>query len=216
MGKKVSVAAYARHRGVSRQAVYKALDGKRITRGADGKIDVDQADLEWDRNTAGTPNHEAAAPAPPKRSRKRKRAAKPRPTRKGPRKKARPAGPDPDEGEPGDDSRSDDARGEDDDGPLPDLRTARAVKEHYLSLIRKLEFRLKAGQVVETAAAANEQFRAARLVRDRVIAVADRLADELAAETDASTVHRLLLDELRRALESAAEAVQAGEDAEAA
>ncbi|HWR52218.1 MAG TPA: hypothetical protein VN428_13995, partial [Bryobacteraceae bacterium] len=48
----VSLRQYAKHRGVSHTAVEKAVKQGRITVGPDGKIDVDQADREWSRNSS--------------------------------------------------------------------------------------------------------------------------------------------------------------------
>lgn len=47
----LSIRAYARHRGVSDTAVHKAIRAGRITPEADGSIDPDRADRDWDRNT---------------------------------------------------------------------------------------------------------------------------------------------------------------------
>jgi len=44
-------ADYSRHAGVSREAVRKALRDGRITARADGRIDFEQADREWAKNT---------------------------------------------------------------------------------------------------------------------------------------------------------------------
>lgn len=46
----VSIRAYAKHRGVSLHAVQKAIRSRRIQL-VDGRIEVEQADLEWARNT---------------------------------------------------------------------------------------------------------------------------------------------------------------------
>lgn len=78
MGKvKMSYRAYARHRGVSPEAVSKAVKTGRITTGPDGKIDPEAADRQWDENTdpskplnsvTGDPKHrkgqEASVPLP--------------------------------------------------------------------------------------------------------------------------------------------------------
>lgn len=48
---RLSVSAYARHRGVSHVAVLKAIKSGRITREADGMIDVAKADASWRNNT---------------------------------------------------------------------------------------------------------------------------------------------------------------------
>ncbi len=53
-GSRLSISAYARHRGVSRQAVHLAIRTGRIRRCADGKIDPVVADREWLANTAPT------------------------------------------------------------------------------------------------------------------------------------------------------------------
>lgn len=48
---RMSVSAYARHRKVSRVAVYKAVTSGRIVREADGSIDAAKADRMWLANT---------------------------------------------------------------------------------------------------------------------------------------------------------------------
>src|SRR4029077_10697890 len=59
-------AAYARHRGGSKEAVSKAIRQGRIPVGSDGRVDRAVADLAWDRNTspsrAGAP--QASGPPP--------------------------------------------------------------------------------------------------------------------------------------------------------
>lgn len=47
----LSIAAYARHRGVSHVAVLKAIKSGRIVKEADGSIDPVKADADWERNT---------------------------------------------------------------------------------------------------------------------------------------------------------------------
>ena len=58
----LSLRAYAKHRGVSHAAVQKALRSGRITANADGLIDSDQADAEWNAKTR--PRQRRARPAP--------------------------------------------------------------------------------------------------------------------------------------------------------
>ena len=48
---KLSISAYARHRGVSHVAVHKAIKTGRIEREPDGTIDVAKADDAWQKNT---------------------------------------------------------------------------------------------------------------------------------------------------------------------
>lgn len=47
----MSYRAYARHRGVSPEAVSKAVKAGRITVNADGRIDPEVADRQWEANT---------------------------------------------------------------------------------------------------------------------------------------------------------------------
>ena len=47
----VSIRAYARMRGCSESAVRKAIASKRITPEADGSIDPERANKQWEQNT---------------------------------------------------------------------------------------------------------------------------------------------------------------------
>lgn len=49
---KLSISAYARHRGVSHVAVLKAIKSGRIEKEPDGTIDVAKADVAWAKNTS--------------------------------------------------------------------------------------------------------------------------------------------------------------------
>lgn len=62
----VSLRAYARHRGVSHEAVRKALAAGRITVGPEGRIDPEAADREWDANTRPAPGLEASEDQAPR------------------------------------------------------------------------------------------------------------------------------------------------------
>jgi hypothetical protein len=64
-----SLRGYAKHRGVSLKAVQKAIESGRIHTTADGKIDVEQADAEWARNTGPKVRRSSGEPkTPPPRS----------------------------------------------------------------------------------------------------------------------------------------------------
>ena len=47
----LSQRAYARHRGVAVSAVQKAIQTRRISTQPDGRVDSEQADVEWEQNT---------------------------------------------------------------------------------------------------------------------------------------------------------------------
>jgi hypothetical protein len=77
---------------------------------------------------------------------------------------------------------------------------ARAVREHYQARLAKIDYeeriaKLVSGEEVQVAA-----FNKFRQFRDAMINLPDRLAAMLAAETVETTVHTLLTNEIRKAL----------------
>lgn len=56
----MNLSEYARHRGVTHQAVMRALKEGRITKEADGSIDPDKADEQWEANTDFSRNPDKA------------------------------------------------------------------------------------------------------------------------------------------------------------
>ncbi|OYT68678.1 MAG: hypothetical protein CFK52_14560, partial [Chloracidobacterium sp. CP2_5A] len=64
----LSLRAYAKHRGVSLAAVQKAVHSGRITPNADGLIDSDRADAEWNAKTRPGQRRAKAAAAVPRES----------------------------------------------------------------------------------------------------------------------------------------------------
>ncbi|MDD3677458.1 elements of external origin [Thauera propionica] len=59
----VSIRAYAQHRGVSHEAVRKAIAAGRITLEPDGTIDPAKADAQWNQRTRATTANAAAQAA---------------------------------------------------------------------------------------------------------------------------------------------------------
>ena len=86
-------------------------------------------------------------------------------------------------------------------GAAATFAQSRAIKEAYLARLAKLEFEEKSGVLVKADVVKNEAFKVARLVRDAMLNIPDRVASELAADTDAFVVHRKLTLEIRKALE---------------
>lgn len=56
----MNLTQYAKHRGVSHQAVMRALKEGRISKEADGSIDPEKADAEWEQNTDFSRNPDKA------------------------------------------------------------------------------------------------------------------------------------------------------------
>jgi pyruvate/2-oxoglutarate dehydrogenase complex dihydrolipoamide acyltransferase (E2) component len=158
----LSLRAYARHRGVSLAAVQKAIRSGRITPNADGRIDSERADAEWEAKTR--PGQRRTQSAPP-----------------AVREPIETAGA----------------------GGLDYFR-ARAIRESYLARLAKIEFEEKTAKLISRDEVQVAAFTRARVVRDNLLNIPDRLAATLAAETDVDKVHRLLSDEIRMALDALA------------
>lgn len=166
----VSLTEYARRRGVSHEAVRKAVKVGRLSRsvvfGPNGKprLVPDLADQEWTANTDSAQQRVPAVPPP------------------------RPE-PEPDQAPARDEPKT------------ATFQQARTLREAYMARLAKLEFDEKSGLLVKADAVKNEAFRTARIVRDSLLNIPDRIAAELANETNQFKIHQRLTQEIRRALE---------------
>lgn len=162
----LSIRAYARHRGVSDTAVHKAIREGRITREADGSIEVARADREWARNSGEPVSRETAKPVA-------------KPTVK-PRTEATPAR---------------EASAEPIAPPLTTggttLLQARTVHEALKVQLRKVELAEKKEELVDRARAVAHVFKLAREERDAWLNWPNRVAPQLAVhlEVDEHTLH---------------------------
>lgn len=104
-----------------------------------------------------------------------------------------------------------------DDGPVggdalpgrqpqgPSYAQSRAVREAYQARLAKLEYEQKSGKLVDADQVKASAFKTARTVRDGLLNLPDRIAHELAHETDATRVHARLSTEIRTVLEALAQ-----------
>lgn len=90
---------------------------------------------------------------------------------------------------------------ETEDGQPITYAEARAQHERFKARLAQLELEQREGKLVEADVVKREAFRTARLVRDALLNLPDRVAGELAAETNQFKVHQRLVSEIRRALE---------------
>ncbi|MFA5041625.1 MAG: hypothetical protein WC464_08340 [Bdellovibrionales bacterium] len=90
----------------------------------------------------------------------------------------------------------------------PNFAQSRAIKEAYNARLAKLSYEEKSGQLVSIDSVKISWFGTLRVLRDRTLNLADRLAPLLAAETDPRKVAELLDTELRQILTDAANDVQ--------
>lgn len=79
---------------------------------------------------------------------------------------------------------------------------SRAARETYAARIAKLEFEERSGKLIEAEAVKNESFKLARIVRDAMLNIPDRVAAEFAGETNQFKIHARLSEEIRKAIAS--------------
>lgn len=98
---------------------------------------------------------------------------------------------------------------EDSEDPAPSEDVSLVAAQIRVALQREEQLKLKnreeRGQLVRASVVKREQFDCARGVRDALLNLPDRLAGELAADSDAASVHARLAAEIRTALESIAD-----------
>lgn len=174
MGELVNKLDYARMRGISRQAVYKAINTGKIVAAVDdnGMIDVEVADRLWAENThpfAGARSHQ-----------KKRGHKKPEEVIKA----AMEIGIDP--------------------ASVPTLMESKTVEAAYKAKLAQIEYEEKTARLVDAEKIKKEAFRLARVLRDSMMAIPDRLAAELAGVTDPFVVHQKLTDEIRSAISEVA------------
>lgn len=191
---RMSIAQYAKHRGVSDQAVYRAIRAKRVTvrLDDDGKryIDSEAADKEWFANTDSTQARGDAAKAA------LEKAASEIISREDDTEGATGEGSEEVEGEEGQERLA--AATEVRLG----LDSARAKKESYQAELARLKYEEQAGLLVNAEAIREEAFKIARTVRDALLALPDRVSAEFAGELNQFRIHQRLTEEIRKALVS--------------
>jgi len=81
------------------------------------------------------------------------------------------------------------------------LADAQKIQAQYKAALMKLEYEEKSGKLVEVKAVEQDAFNMARIVRDNILNIPDRISAELASMTDVHLVSEKLVAELTAALE---------------
>src|SRR5215831_2037143 len=148
----LNVTQYARHRGCRKAAVEFALERGRIFKNADGLIDSEQADKDWEANT----DHRQARPGP----------KPPRTSHRTP--------------PPATDNRE--LQAEVAQSGTLSFANARAVGEIYRARLLRLDYETKQGTLMPRRQVDIATFNVYRVVRDGMLNIPDRIAAQLAAE----------------------------------
>lgn len=85
------------------------------------------------------------------------------------------------------------------------LGKAQAHERHFKAKMAELEYEERLGTLIKADDADREWFELARLVRDTMLNIPARIADQLAHETDQRKVQDLLEQEIYQAIESLTE-----------
>ena len=173
----LSQRAYARRRGVSQAAVWKAIRDGRISTVA-GKINPKTADREWAENTDRSKPRNSISGDPKRR-----------------RRKGEPSAP-----------MDLDAAGEEtgvtvgngNGAAASGYAEARAKREACLAEKARLDLELQMGTLVRTDEVRRAAFNAARKARDQLIALPQRVAAILAATEDPAEVLSILEEEIEK------------------
>lgn len=81
------------------------------------------------------------------------------------------------------------------------LHDAKAKKIHYESLTAELNYQHRLGELVDADEVGKEAFAMARMVRDSILQLPDRISAQLAAEKNETKVYKRLHKELVKCLE---------------
>ncbi len=178
----ITPAAYSRRRGVSKEAVSKAIEAGRITTvpGPNGRklIDPEVADIQWAKNT--DPLQSARANAP-----------------KG------------DRGQPLHGNAAPGGEGGDSGSAYWDARTLREESEAAIAAMKRRQME---GELVERRRVEEASMRIGRTLRDAVLAVPTKLAPELSHLTDAWEIEQRVSAALRQVLADVAKMTAADLD----
>lgn len=82
-----------------------------------------------------------------------------------------------------------------------DYQQARMLSTLYEAKLKKLDYEKKAGKLVDADQVKKEQFKLARMVRDRILNIPNRISDQLSALTDSHAIHLFLTKEITDALQ---------------
>ena len=91
------------------------------------------------------------------------------------------------------------------DDAIPDFNTSRARKEHWQASLAQLQVQQQKKDLIPVTQIKKSSFEMGRAIRESLANLADRLASQVAGETDPQVIHKLLTQEHRAAVEQLVE-----------
>ena len=87
------------------------------------------------------------------------------------------------------------------DDEIPNYAESKAKREHFLAELARLDVEQKKKDLIPVTEIKKSSFEMGRAIREKLTNLADRLASQIAGETDPQIIHKLLTEEHRTALE---------------
>lgn len=87
------------------------------------------------------------------------------------------------------------------EGKGPTFASARTSRETYQALLKQLEYEERKKVLISADDVQKDAFNCARIVRDQILGIPDRISHIVASETDPDKVYKILSDSLYQALE---------------
>ena len=87
------------------------------------------------------------------------------------------------------------------DDEIPEYIVSKARREHFEAEFSKIKVQKEKQDLIPAKDAKKSAFAVARSIREALMNTADRLSHQLAGETDATVIHRLITSEHRSALQ---------------
>lgn len=91
------------------------------------------------------------------------------------------------------------------DGEPTTLVEANTFKSIYQGKLQELKYRIEAGELVERSEIENKSFLVARVIRDKLLAIPERVASELSTMDNAHAIRERLYEEFNTILENLSE-----------
>lgn len=88
----------------------------------------------------------------------------------------------------------------------PSLAESKTLEAAYKARLAQIEYEEKSAKLVDAEKVKKEAFRVARITRDAMLAIPDRLSAELAGVTEPFIVHQKMMSEIRAAIEEVSKA----------
>ena len=85
-------------------------------------------------------------------------------------------------------------------GDRPTLAESKTLEAEYKAKLAQIEYEEKSGKLVDADKVKKEAFKVARITRDAMLAIPDRLAAELAGITEPFAIHQKIMAEIRGAI----------------